>query len=105
MTVSSPHSFLITQRTISMSLQKALVIPSERAPWKLVSDYPVDPVGPKDVLIEVVAVALNPGYWKVQKYGAPGLISEYPFVGGLDGASIIKEVGAEVKDFAEGDRV
>ena len=85
--------------------QKALISPEPRAPWKLVTDYPIDPFGPTEVRIKVVAAALNPADWKVQVSGGMGLVSTWPFIGGLDGAGVIEEVGAEVTNVVKGDKV
>ncbi|KAI0741794.1 GroES-like protein [Daedaleopsis nitida] len=84
--------------------QKAIVVPEPKQPWKLVTDWPVPSPGPKDVLIKIVSAALNPADWKVQHY-APPFITEYPFIGGLDGAGFVEEVGAEVTNVSKGDRV
>lgn len=84
--------------------QKAIVVPEPKQPWKLVTDWPVLTPGPKDVLIKIISAALNPADWKVQQY-APPFITEYPFIGGLDGAGIVEEVGAEVANVSKGDRV
>ena len=83
--------------------QKVLLLNEEKAPWKVVSDWPVPPPGPKDVLVKVVAAAINPSDWKVQAFGMP--IIKYPFIGGIDGAGYVEEVGAEVTAFKKGDRV
>ncbi|KAI0751385.1 GroES-like protein [Daedaleopsis nitida] len=85
-------------------MQKAIVVPEPKQPWKLVTDWPVPSPGPKDVLIKIVSAALNPADWKVQYY-APPFITEYPFIGGLDGAGFVEEVGAEVTNVSKGDRV
>ncbi len=86
------------------STQKALLVPEEKAPWKLVHDWPVPTPGPTDLLVKVIAAAINPADWKIQTYGAP-FIQEYPFLGGLDGSGIVEEVGPAVKGFVKGDKV
>ncbi|KAI0794255.1 GroES-like protein [Fomes fomentarius] len=83
--------------------QKALIVPEAKAPWKLVTDWPVPAPGPKDVLIKVVAAAINPADWKIPTFGAPFV--QYPFIGGLDGSGIIEDVGTEVTSFVKGDKV
>jgi len=66
-----------------------------------------DPVpGPEDVLIDVHAVSVVPGDWKLRK----GLLTKMfavrpPKVPGRDGAGIVRSVGAEVTAFRPGDRV
>ena len=84
--------------------QKALVSPTPRAPWELRTDWPVPAPGPKELLIKVVAAALNPADWRVQTSGIIPFVT-YPFLGGLDGAGIIEEVGTDVTGFAKGDKV
>jgi len=66
-----------------------------------------DPVpGPDDVLIDVHAVSVVPGDWKLRK----GLLTKMfavrpPKVPGRDGAGIVRSVGANVPAFGPGDRV
>ncbi|RPD59725.1 GroES-like protein [Lentinus tigrinus ALCF2SS1-6] len=85
--------------------QKVLGVPASGAPWKIYDNWPVPKPGPNDVLLKVVAAGLNPADWKIQS-GAPGpLVSQWPFIGGLEAAGIIEEVGAEVTNFAKGDKV
>ncbi|KAI0741760.1 chaperonin 10-like protein [Daedaleopsis nitida] len=84
--------------------QKALVVPEPKHPWKLVTDWPVPTPGPKDALIKILSTALNPADWKAQLY-APPFITEYPLIGGLDGAGIVQEVGSEVTNVSKGDKV
>ncbi|RPD72425.1 GroES-like protein [Lentinus tigrinus ALCF2SS1-7] len=85
--------------------QKVLGVPASGTPWKIYDNWPVPTPGPNDVLLKVVAAGLNPADWKIQS-GAPGpLVSQWPFIGGLEAAGIIEEVGAEVTNFAKGDKV
>ncbi|TBU29361.1 GroES-like protein [Dichomitus squalens] len=88
-----------------MPTQRALVIPAERAPFKLVNDWPIPKPGPKDVLIKLASIALNPADWRIQSGGAPGFVKDYPFICGLDGAGIVEEVGSGVTNLAKGDKV
>ena len=83
--------------------QKALVSASQGAPWELRTDWPVPKPGPKEVLVKLAATALNPADWKIQAFGAPFV--SWPFLGGLDGAGIVEEVGAEVTSVAKGDKM
>ncbi|PIL26580.1 hypothetical protein GSI_12338 [Ganoderma sinense ZZ0214-1] len=85
--------------------QKALVIPAEKEPFKLVTDWPVPEPSPTDVLVKVVSAALNPVDAFVQAQGIPGLVPGYPSIPGFDGAGIVEEVGAEVTNVAKGDKV
>ncbi|EJF63619.1 chaperonin 10-like protein [Dichomitus squalens] len=70
-----------------MPSQRALVIPAERAPFKLVNDWPIPKPGPKDVLVKLASIALNPADWRIQSGG------------------IVEEVGSEVTNLAKGDKV
>ncbi|KAI0326572.1 GroES-like protein [Cubamyces sp. BRFM 1775] len=83
--------------------QKALLLPAQGAQWQLGESLIPTP-GPKDVLVKLAATALNPVDWKVRSTYS-FLVSSYPHVGGTDGAGVIEEVGAEVSNFAKGDRV
>ena len=84
--------------------QKALVIPTERAPWELRTDWPVPAPGPKEVLVKVVAAALNPIDWKIQSRGV-FFVKDYPYNGGMDGAGIVEAVGEGVTTLSKGDRM
>ena len=84
--------------------QKALVVASECVPWELRTDWPVPIPGPKEVLVKIVATALNPADWKVQTFGNVPFIS-YPYLGGLDGAGIIEEIGSAVTNVKKDDKV
>ena len=84
-----------------MSTQKALALSEPNGPWKVI-ERPIPTPGPKDVLVKVIAAALNPADWKIRDYGlAPG----YPFVGGCEGAGVVEQAGSEVTNVAKGDRV
>ena len=85
--------------------QKALIIPAEKEPFKLVTDWPVPEPSPTDVLVRLVSVALNTVDAFVQAHGIPGLVPGYPCVPGFDGAGIVEDVGAEVTNVAIGDKV
>ena len=84
--------------------QKALVIPTERAPWELRTDWPVPAPGPKEVLVKVVAAALNPIDWKIQSRGV-FFVKDYPYNGGMDGAGIVEAVGEGVTTLTKGDKM
>ena len=100
------HTLNSRPLALKMSTQKALVLPQPQASWSLVSDFPIDPIGPKDVRIKVVTAALNPADWKIQAFGTMGITFTWPFVGGLDGAGIIVDVGEDVTNkVLKGDKV
>lgn len=67
-------------------------------------EMPEPPVGARDVLVRVKAVALNHlDVWTRQ--GWPGLKLELPHVLGSDVAGVVERVGPEVKDLAVGAEV
>ena len=74
--------------------QKALLL-SGPAGKRYVGEAPVPKPGPQDVLVKVVAAALNPVDWKLAGVPITAIIpgSEYPFIAGSDGAGIVEEVG------------
>ena len=86
------------------TVQKALVIPAERGPWELRTDFPVPSPGPQEILVKLMASALNPIDWGVQTYGVD-FIKDYPHVGGADGSGVVEAVGDEVTGFTKGDRM
>lgn len=67
-------------------------------------DVPEPAIGPKDVLLEVKAAALNRlDLWVVE--GWRGLDLSFPHIMGCDAAGIIRAVGDEVEGFSVGDHV
>ncbi|KAI0760963.1 GroES-like protein [Trametes elegans] len=92
----------IAERMPVPTTQKALVLPEKHGQWQVV-DFPVPAPGPKDVLVKVIATALNPVDWKIQTYG--WYATEFPFIAGSDAAGVVEEVGAEVTNVAKGDRI
>jgi len=61
-------------------------------------------IGPDEVLLQVKASALNRlDLWVLE--GWPGLKLKLPHIMGSDGAGVVAQVGANVTDFAVGDRV
>ena len=62
--------------------------------------------GPDELLIEVHAVSVVPGDWKLRKGLLTGMFAvRPPKVPGRDGAGIVRAMGAGVAGFAVGDRV
>ena len=85
--------------------QKALGLPAKGEPYKLFDSWPVPNPGPNDILVKVMAAGLNPGDWKVEEWGVTVIRGTYPYIGGLDGAGVVEEVGSQATKFAKGDRV
>jgi alcohol dehydrogenase len=86
---------------------KALVIHRYGGPDVMsLEERPAPAVGPRDVLIDVVAAGLNPVDFKIRE-GKVKLVIRRPMPIGLgcDVAGTVAAVGAEVKRFAPGDRV
>jgi NADPH2:quinone reductase len=66
-----------------------------------VEDWPISEPGPGQVLLEQTAVGLN----FIDTYQRSGLYPmSLPFVGGNEGAGVVKAVGPGVADFKPGDR-
>ncbi|KAH9921178.1 GroES-like protein [Epithele typhae] len=84
--------------------QKALVVPELKAPWELRSDQPIPEPGANEVRMKVMATSLNLADWKVQM-GLIPFVKTYPFIGGLDAAGFVDEVGENVKNVVKGDRI
>lgn len=86
---------------------KAAVIHRYGGPEVLaVEDRPAPAVGPRDVLIDVVAASLNPLDWKIRSGKAkPAIRMALPILLGCDVAGTVAAVGSEVSTFAVGDAV
>ena len=63
-------------------------------------------VGPDDVLVAVKAASINPIDWKVREgYLKANFPIKFPYVLGRDFSGVVRETGANVRDFAAGDEV
>ncbi|KAH9921177.1 GroES-like protein [Epithele typhae] len=87
---------------MSLLTQKALVHYSKGGDF-VVGDVPIPVPGPHEVLVKVMAVALNPVDWmnQAEAYFTPS----YPFIAGMDGAGIVEHVGAAVTTLVKGDKI
>ncbi|KAI0635552.1 GroES-like protein [Trametes polyzona] len=85
--------------------QKSLLLRKENSLYEL-GETPVPHPGPKDVLVKIMACALNPvdAHISEPPY-SKFLIQEWPHVPGSDGAGVVVELGSEVTDRKLGDRV
>ncbi|KAF8524571.1 GroES-like protein [Hysterangium stoloniferum] len=85
-----------------MSQQTSLLLVSKQGAFE-VKTTDIQKPGPGDVLVKIMATALNPVDWKIQKYGA--FVQTYPAVLGTDSAGVVEEVGEGVTSFKKGDKV
>ncbi|KLO11439.1 GroES-like protein [Schizopora paradoxa] len=85
--------------------QKAFYLDRPCGEW-VIKSKDVPKPGEGEVLVKVVATALNPAAWKIRKFNPPRVPeSWYPLLIGHDCAGVIEEVGEGVTTFAKGDRV
>ena len=84
-------------------MPKSIVIKKNGGPEVMeMSDVTVRSPGPRDIRIKNVAIGLN----YIDTYHRSGLYPlKLPFCLGLEGAGIVQEVGAEVKNFSKGDNI
>ncbi|HUZ18290.1 MAG TPA: NADP-dependent oxidoreductase [Spirochaetia bacterium] len=90
---------------MSDSKMKAIQFKDYGGPEKLeLVEVPRPTIGPNEVLIRMKAAGVNPADWKIRE-GYMKAWAPTPWVAGLDGAGVVAEVGAEVKDLRKGDAV
>ena len=83
--------------------QKALVVETPKAPFVL-NSVPIPKPGPGQLLVKVMAVALNPVDHIIQAYDRlPGV--QYPAILGVDAAGSVEDLGEGVEGYTKGDRV
>ena len=86
-----------------ISLRKLLAITPPENFLDLTADQPVP--GPRDLLVEVRAISVNPVDAKIRAGGGPGKPQgELPILG-WDAAGVVREVGTGVTLFKPGDEV
>ncbi|KAF8197747.1 GroES-like protein [Mycena galopus ATCC 62051] len=85
-----------------MSVQRAIVIQSPKAPF-ILSSTAITLPAKGEVLLKIWSAALNPGNWKQREYGF--VFDNYPAVLGNDIAGVVEAVGEGVDSFKEGDKV
>lgn len=68
-----------------------------------VTERSLTPLAPGEVAVKITATAINPADWKFRDLDA--FIPAYPAVLGSDAAGEIVAVGADVRNFATGERV
>ncbi|KAH9885810.1 GroES-like protein [Cubamyces lactineus] len=85
--------------------QKALLLHKESTPY-VVGEVPVQHPGPEEVLVKIIACALNPiDYAVVNPPYSRLFIRSWPYISGYDGSGVVVEVGSQVTNLKEGDRV
>lgn len=86
---------------------KAVVLPRYGGAEELeVTDTPMPPHGPGEVLIRQRATSVNPVDWKIGSGAAAAVFpAELPLIPGWDAAGVITEVGSEVSGYQVGDEV
>jgi zinc-binding alcohol dehydrogenase family protein len=77
-------------------------LPIDQAESLLDIELPVPQPGPRDLLVEVEAIAVNPVDYKVRQNADPG---EEPKVLGWDAAGTVVAIGGDVELFKVGDEV
>lgn len=68
-----------------------------------VAESPLPKAGADEIVVKNFAIAVNPVDWKIQDHGL--FIQKWPAVLGCDVAGEVTEVGSDVKNVKEGDRV
>jgi NADPH2:quinone reductase len=61
--------------------------------------------GPRDLLVRVRAVSVNPVDWKQRQRAAQGTTLDTPKILGYDASGVVEAIGSEVSLFAVGDEV
>ena len=103
LSLHSQYSSTIDQMSIP-SQQKTLLLESKFGQFTVRETETPKP-GPEEVLIRIMATALNPLDWKVQAFAY--FVEKYPAILGFDAAGTIAQLGENVptSHFAVGDRV
>lgn len=68
-------------------------------------DAPKPEIGPRDLLVEVKGISVNPVDWKVRATPSFGPEKGQSKIIGYDAAGIVREVGSEVQNYKAGDEV
>lgn len=87
---------------------QALTLSKTNGKWdtslfEVVNNFPKPTPQDDEILVKVVATALNPVDWKMAAYGF--LIEKFPVVLGCDVAGTVESVGSKVTKFHKGDNV
>ena len=68
-------------------------------------DRPEPAPGPRDLVIKVKAVGVNPADYKIRSgmFANPQATPDFPLVMGTEAAGVVVAVGSDVEGFAQGD--
>ncbi|KAI0661828.1 GroES-like protein [Cubamyces menziesii] len=85
--------------------QRALLLHKESTPY-VVGEAAVHHPGPEEVLVKIMACALNPiDHAVVNPPYTQLFIKSWPYISGYDGSGVVVEVGSQVTNVKEGDKV
>ena len=87
----------------AIGLTTSLPVDDPRSLFELEVETPTP--GPRDLLVRVRAVSLNPVDWKQRKRVAQGITLPEPRILGYDASGVVEAVGSEVTLFRPGDAV
>ena len=87
----------------SITNSRAVILRSKAGPYVVVNDWPRPRISPKELLVKVRAIGLNPIDWKCVSYGFG--VHSIPWVSGREAAGTVEDIGSEVHGFNKGDRV
>lgn len=85
-------------------MQKALLLASVGAPF-IINTRPVPKPGKGQMLVKIVATALNPLDGMMQATGHHVQPDHWPVICGWDASGLVEEIGEEVVGFKKSDRV
>lgn len=85
-------------------MQKALLLASAGSPF-VITPRPIPRPNKGQLLVKIVATALNPLDAMMQATGVLVQPDDWPIIGGWDASGLVEEIGEEVVGFKKGDRV
>lgn len=68
-------------------------------------DHHLNEIKPRDLLVRVKSVSVNPVDFKKRESGKPNISASDPLILGYDASGVVEDVGPEVKFFKKGDEV
>src|ERR1700733_2780329 len=97
------NSLIVRPQMKAVSFRQQLPIEDDESFLDLIVDKPVP--GPRDLLVKVHAISVNPVDTKIRKGRGPGQPSGELKILGWDAAGIVEEIGSDVTLFSPGDNV